>query len=478
MTHSDSELRESLARWLSPASTEDRYTVTDVVGEVPREIHGTLYRNAPNQNVAPAAGVRAMHLFDGDGRVDAFRFEDGRVTHSNAFVRNASFLAEEKRGAYCMPGVVLPADVESDAPEIQGRVQHNTNVVHHGGRLLALVENAAPFELDPDTLEPIGPFDLQGRMLSYSTSAHPKVDGRSGELWIHGYAPFPPFVQLYALDADGNVTFAEPVEMPFATMMHDFAITEHHVIFPLCPIVIDFSVMETGGRFAEALRWEPMRGTRFGVRSRAADAPVRWFEAPTPGYLFHPGNAYEDGDRIHLDACVYRDGSALLEGLRTLRSGRVDPGFHAEPVAYELDLTSGDCRERVIESVGAEFPRCDDRRVGYPNRFGYAVLSHEGGPVSAADYFGNLIKYERGGGGSVVHRLPRGWRIGEPVFVPRHAGAQEDDGFVLAVAYDPTEDASELRILDARRFGGDPLARVKLRHRVPGGFHGNFAPGV
>ena len=33
----------------------------------------------------------------------------------------------------------------------------NTNVIWHGGKLLALEEGHAPFELDPDTLESVGP---------------------------------------------------------------------------------------------------------------------------------------------------------------------------------------------------------------------------------------------------------------------------------------------------------------------------------
>jgi carotenoid cleavage dioxygenase len=64
----------------------------------------------------------------------------------------------------------------------------------------------------------------------------------------------------------------------------------------------------------------------------------------------------------------------------------------------------------------------------------------------------------------------------EPVFVPRSAGAAEDDGWVLAVWYDPALNRSELIVLAAQDFAGEPVARVKLQHRVPFGFHGNWVP--
>ena len=56
--------------------------------------------------------------------------------------------------------------------------------------------------------------------------------------------------------------------------------------------------------------------------------------------------------------------------------------------------------------------------------------------------------------------------------------AIEDDGFVLAVRYDGARDESAVVVLDARSFDAKPLAVATLRHRIPQGFHGNFATGV
>ena len=48
---------------------------------------------------------------------------------------------------------------------------------------------------------------------------------------------------------------------------------------------------------------------------------------------------------------------------------------------------------------------------------------------------------------------------------------------IVGYVYDPARDGSDLVIIDASDFAGDPVARIKLPHRVPYGFHGNWIAG-
>lgn len=462
-------------RWLAawrPVADEHAYAVTRIDGEVPREIHGTLFRNGPSQRILPREGYEALHLFDGDGLVHAFRIAGGRVHYTSRFVRDDAFLADERLGPSAFDFVNFAvASRADDAPPL--RAPHNTNVVWHAGRLLALVEADHPWALDPRTLASQGRVTFTDPPHGMSVSAHPKIDGRTGQMVIHGYQPFPPFVQLTVVEPDGRCSLAETLDTPYPVMMHDLAITEHHVIVLLCPVLMEFAEDRP---FRDWLSWAPERGLRFGVRARTPGAPLRWFDAPTPGFIFHPGNAYEDGRTIVMDACTYRDGQALLEGLARFRAGACPDGASAVPVLYELDLETGACRERQLDDRAAEFPRLDDRRVGYRNRFGYAVVA------DGAGFFGpeekTLVKYDRQGGRRQVHRFGPGVFPSEPVFVPRAAGADEDDGFVLTVVADMPAGTSRLDVLDARNLDRPPLASAHLDHRVPMGFHGNFAAGV
>jgi carotenoid cleavage dioxygenase len=50
----------------------------------------------------------------------------------------------------------------------------------------------------------------------------------------------------------------------------------------------------------------------------------------------------------------------------------------------------------------------------------------------------------------------------------------EGDGFLLAVAYRGEERRSDLLIFRAAALAEGPVATVRLSHRVPFGFHGNW----
>jgi carotenoid cleavage dioxygenase len=63
---------------------------------------------------------------------------------------------------------------------------------------------------------------------------------------------------------------------------------------------------------------------------------------------------------------------------------------------------------------------------------------------------------------------------GESVFFPKSADAAEHEGWVLTLRYDPQLDRSDLVVLDAHAFAGDPVAVVQLPWRVPIGLHGSW----
>ena len=106
-----------------------------VAGEIPRDLHGTLYRNGPNPQFAPRGDY---HFFSGDGMVHAFRIEDGKCHYRNRWVRTPKFELERKAGEALFAGF---SSSEPGDPRTRGVPvgPSNTNIVWHAGRLLALV---------------------------------------------------------------------------------------------------------------------------------------------------------------------------------------------------------------------------------------------------------------------------------------------------------------------------------------------------
>ncbi|MCB0982088.1 MAG: carotenoid oxygenase family protein, partial [Ilumatobacter sp.] len=85
-----------------------------------------------------------------------------------------------------------------------------------------------------------------------------------------------------------------------------------------------------------------------------------------------------------------------------------------------------------------------------------------------------IVKYDLQTGDRTVHDLGPAAQSGEPVFVPAHAGAGEDHGYLVTFVYDKADDMSRFVVLDAADMSAAPIASVPLPQRVPHGFHGSW----
>ncbi|HEY7051772.1 MAG TPA: carotenoid oxygenase family protein [Mycobacterium sp.] len=412
------------------APVADELTAFDlpVEGAIPPELDGWYLRNGPNPRQA------TQHWFTGDGMIHGVRLENGRAAwYRNRWVRTESF--EHPFDLYNSDGTRnLHASVA------------NTHVIRHAGRTLALVESSLPYEIT-NALETLGCYDFGGK-LADSMTAHPKICPTTGELHFFGYGNiFAPHVTYHRAEANGELTINRPVDVPALTMMHDFALTAQHVVFMDLPVVFDLDIAINGG--AMPYRWDDSYGARFGVLRR--DDPfgeIRWFDVD-PCYVFHVSNAYDHGNSI------------VLEAVRYPELWRNDGGFDTDGVMWRwtIDLGTGGVDESQLDDRSVEFPRIDDRLTGRPARYAIAVGD------------GSLVRYDVNSGAAVEHRFDGG-EPGEAVFVP--SGADESAGWYMSYVYDKERDGSDLVIIDASDFAGEPVARVGLPHRVPHGFHGNW----
>ena len=459
--------------WL-PNPVEAEYQFSEIEGEVPRELNGTFYRVGPSQRIEPAAGYSAMHIFDGDALMHAFRFENGRASYRGRYARTKSFLREQEEGVYCFGGFNLPPDKKIENAPFN--YQPQTNAIFHNGRLFAMGENFMPFEMDPVTLESIGPYNYDGKMLGRGTTAHPRIDGRTGQMIIHGYQPQQPRVQFYVLESDGRVSVAEQHDAPWPSFMHDIAVTENYAILPLGSIFFDVSLALKGATLKSMLSGRNDLPLTFGVRGRAPGSSIRWIETGMTGFFAHPGNAYEFGSKIILDGVVYEDPQALLDSFSSIKSGEPGTGFVSYPYLFEIDLETGSCKHTKLSEIAAEFPRIDDRLVGYKNRYGYASTADPDQPAITSDLsFRSISRYDREGGVTVRRAPVQGQWVGEPIFVPRTKDAAEDEGFVMFQMYDAPSNRTAIEILDAANIDAAPLARLWMDVRIPLTFHGNWA---
>jgi 8'-apo-carotenoid 13,14-cleaving dioxygenase len=140
-------------------------------------------------------------------------------------------------------------------------------------------------------------------------------------------------------------------------------------------------------------------------------------------------------------------------------------------VRWTLHRPAGTLTETVIDDRGNEFPRINGRYGGQAYR--YCYTAHWGDDV----VFGPAMKHDLERGTTEVHEFGGGKMTSEPVFVRRSGAKAEDDGWILSYVYDPRRGLSDIVILYAQDFTGEPVATVRLPVRVPFGFHGGWAPG-
>lgn len=439
-------------------------------GEIPKDLNGTLFRNGPNPLYPPRD---RYHMFSGDGMIHAFRIENGRVDYQNRWVRTEKWRTERGAGEalYGTFGNPLTSD-----PQVVGRPYNvaNTNVIWHGGRLLALEEGSPPFELDPQTLESLGLFDYAGK-LDGPMTAHPKIDPDSGELHFFGYGlgGFGSKQMAYHVaDASGRLLRSVPFEAPYASMVHDFVLTEHHVLFPIFPITLSGERAVQGG---PPIAWEPDKPSCIGCMPRGGDASyLTWFEGEAC-VVFHPMNAYEEGGTLIADMLRYDAAPGFPEADGT-PPDPVKAEAHLERWRFPMDGNSNSYKTERLDDQASEYPRFDERRAGLSYRHGYiATTPSERGRAAVFD---ELAHYDFATGKKRALAFPEGDFVSEPVFVPRTMGAPEGQGYLLAVVYRGAEKRSDLIVLDAENIDAAPLAIARLETRIPFGFHGNWADAV
>ena len=444
-----------LAGRFAPVPDEIDAVDLPVEGALPPELDGRYLRNGPN----PLPGTDPGHWFLGHGMLHGVRLRGGR--------------AEWYRNRWVRTGALAGRPFLSERGVDRTAVVANTHVVEHAGRLLALVESGFPYEVDAE-LGTVGPCDFGGRLTTGMT-AHPKTDPVTGELHFFGYSPFAPHLTYHRLSASGELVVSRPVEVAGPTMMHDFAITEHHVVWLDLPMVFAAERLGQGMPFA----WDESYGARLGVmRFDDPGARVRWFEID-PCYVFHVGTAHETvsphdgGVRIVLDGARYGAADAAVLWAGALAASARPPtaaAAAARGVArmhrWTLDPASGTATETPLADRPVEFPTLDDALTGRDARFRYTV--------SSSSRENAIVQLDVASGASTAHELGPDVAAGEAVFVPAGPGARrEDDGWLLTITTRTDGSASRLLVLDAADVTRR-VAAVTLPRGVPAGFHGSW----
>lgn len=443
-----------LAGNYAPVRSEDDFELT-VRGDQPRELRGALLRVGPNPQFPPRG---AYHWFGGDGMVHGFYLGDGRARYRNRYVRTPKWRLEHDAGRALFGGFGGGASDPSTSGCDSGVA--NTNVLRHGGKVMALEEAHRPFEITA-ALDSVGYLEAYGGRVT----AHPKIDPATGEMVWFAYGvgpqPFSSGMSYGVTAADGAVAGRQEFQAPYAAMIHDFMVTEHYALIPLLPLTASLERAKAGG---PPYAWEPDAGGWIGVVRRDAGAgSIRWLPV-APCFVFHAMNAWEEDGRLVADVMRY-DSAPLFP----LPDGRMAPPSVARLTRWTLDAAGQTeaVQEEQLDDRAGEFPRVDERWATRRNRHGWFALDDSVGP-------GGVRHLDFQTGRRQVYELPAGDVASEPVFAAR--GPDEGEGWITTVVWRAAENRSDLLVFDALDLAAGPVAVVEVPRRVPFGFHGEWLP--
>ena len=457
----------------------------EVEGRIPDDLDGSYYRTCIDRRYPQRLPNDIP--YNADGMVDLFRLRKGHVDFRTRYIRTPRYVAE-RAARRALFGVYR--NRYTNDPSVAGVSMNtgNTTPLVHAGRLYCLKESSPPMLVDPHSLKTLGEYDFQGRLQAQTFTAHPKVDPLSGEMIGFSYEASGDLTDDLAVqffDTQGRLTRELWLKAPLVSMMHDFAITQQHVILPTTAMVSSLERLKQGLNHWAYDRSVP---AWVGILPRDGEArDIRWFKGPPDrAMLIHATNARTEGNKVILDAPVARgnfnpqfpnlDGSAFDEEARrnTIRRW-----------TFDLSKTGDDAWQEEIlfpEVKPTSFSRMDERYLTLPFRYSFNLLSDPTFPFDAAR--GGVLRgaitnawYRFDHRAMTVERFVAGdtHSLHEPQFVPRRPDAAEGDGYLIGVADDYAERKSELVIADAQRLSEGALARVKLPFRLHRQVHGCWA---
>ncbi len=465
----------------SPSRVEAEVLDLEVEGTLPASILGVFYQVAPDPQYPPM--LSSDMFFNGDGMVSGFYFANGKVSLRRRYVQTDRLLAQRREGR-SLNGVYRNT-YTNDPLAAKNNTTANTSVIPHNGRLLALKEDALPWAMDLQTLETLGEWDFAGQIKSATFTAHPKIDPVTGNLLAFSYeakGDGTPDMAYFELSPDGKLLKEIWFQAPYAAMVHDFAVTEHYVVFPLIPLTVDVERMKKGGPH---FQWQPDLPQLFAVLPRNGNAQaIRWFKGPKDSFQGHTLNAFDQDGKVYVDMPV-TGGNVFYFFPQADGAVPAPEDLPSSLMRWTFDLNDArdDVEPQPLTDYMCEFPRCDERYLGRPYEHGFVLAFDPTLPYNPANgpmpfqFFNQLAHLNLKTGSTDAWFPGDNSCFQEPIFIPRSSDAEEADGYVVALLNVLDQARSELVILDSRDMASGPIARVKVPLRMRMSLHGCWAQG-
>ncbi|MDO6428867.1 carotenoid oxygenase family protein [Thalassotalea sp. 1_MG-2023] len=435
-----------------------------IEGTIPKNIKGSFYRNGAA--LFERGQQRYQHLFEGDGMIQDFHFENGEIYHQGKFVKTRKYQQEQQAGKflYSGPDSKVINGLPVSTPEAINTA--NTNIIPVNGELWALWEAGSPVSISKKDLSTLEYVNL-GRNSDYGNtlkgmafSAHPKIEA-NGDIWNFGLSHTGHIV-LYQLNANGVTRNVNLIKTSYrGGMLHDFLITHKHILL----ILPSLEKNNTTSGFFNAIEFNDQLPMQVLVVDKATLALKKRFDLP-PGFAFHYGNAWEESDgSIHFDASLYSSVD-VLHHMNTLMKGLNPTSLSTAKTTLFTLKPNGTVQHDYI-GENSEFPRINNEKVGLRNHELYTI-----GSTETMLWNDTVSNYHISNGKIQQYVYGKDFLVEEHIAVsPTN---KEGEGYLIGTALHVPSKRTCLNIFDVKALSNGPVCRAWLPYHIPLGFHGNF----
>jgi beta,beta-carotene 9',10'-dioxygenase len=447
-----------------------------VRGHIPAWLTGTLIRNGPG--TFEVGQQRYKHWFDGLAMLHKFTISDGVVAYANKFLDTQSYRAAQSTGKISYsefatdPCRSLFNRVTSVfSPQITDSAK--VSIAKIADHYLALAETPIQVEFDPETLETVGVFNFEDRLVGQMTTVHPQFDYAHNRVFnvVTHYDRISHY-NVYCMENSLTPSKIASIPSNQPAYMHSFGMTQNYIILTEFPLVVNpLSLLLWLKPYIENFQWKPGRGTPFWVVNRWTGETVGRFDCE-PFFAFHHINAFERGDELVIDINAYSDASII----NAYYLNRLQDESQELPAGtirrYRLPLNGNKVSWETISDTCIELANFDSVRYNMqPDyRFLYAVGLHS---EHRQGFYNQIVKIDIHTGKDIFWHEPDCYP-GEPIFVGNPGRTKEDDGIVLSVVLNAQHGSSYMVILDASTLS--EIARAEIPHPVLFGYHGAYFP--
>ncbi len=470
VTSSPSQLAKDWAKGYTSQPNEYEYEIQNIEGQIPSDLQGTLFRNGPG--LFEIGGETIGHIFDADGMLRVFRFQDEKVYFQNRYVRTKGYLKEQQEQTILYRGFGTQKSGGWLANLFNTNFKNaaNTNIIYWGKKLWAMWEGGYPHQLNPETLETIGLDNLDELLNKETFSAHPRIiDDTFINFGVSGISP--QTLTIWELNQQGKKIKSSSYPVEGFSIFHDFLVTPNYYIFIKHPFKLNVLPWLLGIKSLEqCLSFDNKSKTKILIISRQRETmEVLETEA---FFGFHHGNAWESEDKIYLTTICSNSFPQRKKDKMELDKMSFDQPIFGQLWQLTIDLVTKKVNRQPLIERSCDFPSVHPTFVGKENRYLYlnvASKSTNKTPIQS------IMKYDQSNGQYQMWNPGERSFAGEPVFVPRQSPIEEDNGYLLSVVYDASIHRSYVVILDAKNLNY-PLTKCYLTHHLPQGFHGTWTP--